>query len=85
MIELIGGYCAKADSSQYIVGKIKAGSTKIRDPRHFSTMLQAVRYVARECLREKVAAEEITTLGEFLREAERTREDLINKLNELEV
>jgi len=48
-------------------------------------MTQAVKYLAARFLREKVAAKEITTLQEFLREAKRLREDFTRKLEELEV
>lgn len=88
MIELTGGYYAAADNRQYVVGKPKTGKDgkpRISSPHYFPTMLLAVRYVARECLREQVAADKLTTLEGFLREAAAIREDLINKLSKLEV
>ena len=88
MIELINGYYAGADSKQYIVGRPYVGKdqkTRFRDPHYFSTMTQAAKYLAARFLREKVAAKEITTLQEFLREAKRLREDFTRKLEELEV
>lgn len=88
MIELAGGYYAKADHCQYMVGKLitgKDGKARIKNPQYFLTMLQAVKYAAREILREKAAGDEITTLKDFLREAEALQKDFARKLEGLEV
>ncbi|MFR8872571.1 MAG: hypothetical protein ACLVHV_03320 [Oscillospiraceae bacterium] len=76
MIELLGGYCIKSDRKQFIMGqtrKDKAGHTRFKEPHYFSTMQGAVKEAIRRLLCEKVAGDEITTLRQFVDEADRLK------------
>lgn len=74
MIQLTENLAVTADDLQYIVGRPiqreRNGSQviEIRRPRYCPTLAGAVKYAVDQALRDKVAADEITTLQEFLME-----------------
>ena len=89
MIGLIQRYYAGADSKQYIVGRPLSGERpedQVPRPHYFFHHDPGSKVSGGPLpLREKVAAKEIATLQEFLREAKRLAEDFTRKLEELEV
>lgn len=88
MIEVAGGYCVRADTRQYIVGRPyigKDGSLRTRNPRYLSTMERAVTYIAEQVLRDKVAKEEITTLRDFIREFRALKQELTRQIEPLKI
>lgn len=87
MIELLHGYYAKSDGRQYIVGKPcegRDGRTHFRDSHYFRTMSQAVKFTMNRELYGKVKREEITTLAEFVRQAQALKDDITRKLELLD-
>ena len=88
MIELLGGYCIKSDRKQFIMGqtrKDKAGHTRFKEPHYFSTMQGAVKEAIRRLLCEKVAGDEITTLRQFVDEADRLKAEIKEIIEPLSV
>lgn len=86
MIELTNGYFAKADRHQYIVGKLRIdgeGTARLIDPYYYPTLTQAVRGAVSRTLRAGVQDGSITTLQEFIREAERITADFAETLKPL--
>lgn len=87
MIELLHGYYAKSDGRQYIVGKPNEGRdgvTRFRDAHYFRTMSQAVKFTMNREMYGKVAREEITTLQEFVNQAQALKDDITRKLELLD-
>lgn len=58
---------------------------KLRSPRYYSTMAQAVRGAVSTTLRQKVAASEITSLQEFIRQEKELQEEFAKKLEVLDL
>lgn len=88
MVELLHGYFAKSDGRQYIVGKPnegRDGRTRFRDAHYFRTMSQAVKFTMNREMYGKVAREEVTTLAEFLRQAQALQTEFTKKLEVLDV
>lgn len=77
MIQLTETLAVVADDQQYILGipteRKREGKAAVtmRRPRYYPTLAGAVRAAVSQAMREKVAADEITTLRAFLEEAER--------------
>lgn len=83
MIELISGFVLTADECCYSVGvpvQDKAGTIRIRTPKYYGTMEQAVQGTLERSLRQRVAAGEITTLRQFAEELDRQRTELAKQL-----
>ena len=83
MIELISGFVLTADECCYSVGvpvQDKAGTIRIRTPKYYGTMEQAVQGTLERSLRQRVAAGEITTLRQFAAELDRQRTELAKQL-----
>lgn len=83
MIELISGFVLTADECCYSVGvpvQDKAGTIRIRTPKYYTTMEQAVQGTLERSLRQRVAAGEITTLRQFAEELDRQRAELAKLL-----
>lgn len=88
MIQLTDKLAVKADNECYIVGEPRerlGKAVELVNPRYYPTLAQAVCGALSITLRQRVADDEITTLKDFLREAEKLRNDLTNKLEGLEV
>lgn len=94
MIYLTDKLAVTADSECYMVGRPvetvqesggkRCKAPKLRSPRYYSTMAQAVRGAVSTTLRQKVAASEITTLAEFVRQAQALKDDITRKLELLD-
>lgn len=94
MIQLTDRLAVTADNECYIVGRVykRNGSpaesgekaVELRDPRYYTTLAQAVRAAASRTLRAGIADGSITTLQEFIREAERITAEFTEKLKPLE-
>lgn len=87
MIELIGGYFARSDGTQYVTGKPHTcadGITRMKGARYFPTMEAAARYAVKKTMLEKVEAEEIDTLAGFLRELHAVTAALMGRLEPLD-
>ena len=95
MIQLTDKLAVVADNECYAVGipvepvKESGGkrgeAPKLRSPRYYSTMAQAVRGAVSVTLRQKVASDEITTLSEFVRQEKQLHEEFAKRLEGLEV
>lgn len=94
MIYLTDKLAVTADSECYMVGRPvetvqesggkRCKAPKLRSPRYYSTMAQAVRGAVSTTLRQKVAASEITSLEEFLRQEKALQEHFTKLLEPLE-
>ncbi|MGI6255705.1 MAG: hypothetical protein ACOYJZ_08745 [Acutalibacter sp.] len=94
MIRLTDKLAVVADTECYIVGvpvepeKESGGkrskAPKVRSPRYYPTLAQAVRGAVSTTLRQKVALEEITTLSEFIRQEKQLQEEFTKRLEDLE-
>ena len=94
MIYLTDKLAITADSECYMVGRPvetvqesggkRCKAPKLRSPRYYSTMAQAVRGAVSTALRQKVAASEITTLQEFIRQEKALQEHFTKLLEPLE-
>ena len=94
MITLTDKLAVTADSECYMVGRPvetvqesggkRCKAPKLRSPRYYPTLAQAVRGAVSTTLRQKVAASEITTLGEFLRQGKALQEHFTKPLEPLE-
>lgn len=88
MIYLTDKLAVTADSECYMVGKPRQRAGKgvsVDSPRYYSTLAQAVRGAVSTTLRQKVAANEITTLQEFIRQEKELQEEFAKKLEVLDV
>ena len=88
MIYLTDKLAVTADSECYMVGRPRqrAGrAVSVDNPRYYSTMAQAVRGAVATTLRQKVAACEITTLQEFIRQEKALQTEFTKKLEVLDV
>ena len=63
----------------------KAGHTRFKEPHYFSTMQGAVKEAIRRLLCEKVAGDEITTLRQFVDEADRLKAEFKEIIEPLSV
>lgn len=94
MIYLTDKLAVTADSECYMVGKPvetvqesggkRCKAPKLRSPRYYSTLAQAVRGAVSTTLRQKVAASEITSLQEFIRQEKALQEHFTKLLEPLE-
>lgn len=94
MITLTDKLAVTADSECYMVGRPvetvqesggkRCKAPKLRSPRYYSTLAQAVRGAVSTTLRQKVAASEITTLQEFIRQEKALQEHFTKLLEPLE-
>ena len=94
MIYLTDKLAIIADSVCYIVGRPveavqesggkRCKAPKLRSPRYYSTLAQAVRAAVSATLRQKVAEDEITTLQEFIRQEKQLQEEFVKKLEVLD-
>ena len=90
MIQLTENLAVIADELQYIVGKPvereRNGQPVISmlKPRYYPTLAGAVREAVSQAMRDKVAAEEITTLRAFLTEYRRLDDEFRRLLEPLE-
>ena len=94
MIYLTDKLAITADSVCYIVGSPveavqesggkRCKAPKLRSPRYYSTLAQAVRAAVSATLRQKVAEDEITTLQEFIRQEKQLQEEFVKKLEVLD-
>ena len=94
MITLTDKLAVTADSECYMVGRPvetvqesggkRCKAPKLRSPRYYSTLAQAVRGAVSTTLRQKVAASEITTLQEFNRQEKALQEHFTKLLEPLE-
>ncbi len=87
MIYLTDKLAVTADKECYIVGKPcprADGGVKLLNPSYYTTLAQAVRRAASVTLRAGVQDGSITTLQEFIREAERITAEFNKKLKPLE-
>ncbi len=94
MITLTDKLAVTADSECYVVGRPvetvqesggkRCKAPKLRSPRYYSTLAQAVRGAVSTTLRQKVAASEITTLQEFIRQEKALQEHFTKLLEPLE-
>ena len=66
-------------------GGKRCKAPKLRSPRYYSTLTQAVRGAVSTTLRQKVAASEITTLQEFIRQEKALQTEFTKKLEVLDV
>ena len=95
VIYLTDKLAVTADSECYMVGRPvetvqesggkRCKAPKLRSPRYYSTLAQAVRGAVSTTLRQKVAANEITTLQEFIRQEKELQEEFAKKLEVLDV
>lgn len=95
MIYLTDKLAVTADSECYMVGRPvetvqesggkRCKAPKLRSPRYYSTMAQAVRGAVSTTLRQKVAASEITTLQEFIRQEKALEAEFTKKLEVLDL
>ena len=95
MIYLTDKLAVTADSECYMVGRPvetvqesggkRCKAPKLRSPRYYSPLAQAVRGAVSTTLRQKVAANEITTLQEFIRQEKELQEEFAKKLEVLDV
>ena len=95
MITLTDKLAITADSECYMVGRPvetvkesggkRCKAPKLRSPRYYSTLTQAVRGAVSTTLRQKVAANEITTLQEFIRQEKALQTEFTKKLEVLDV
>ena len=92
MIYLTDKLAVTADSECYMVGRPvetvqESGGKrcKLRSPRYYSTMAQPVRGAVSATLRQKVAASEITTLQEFIRQEKALQTEFTKKLEVLDL
>lgn len=72
------------EAAQESGGK-RCKAPKLRSPRYYSTLAQAVRGAVSTTLRQKVAASEITSLQEFIRQEKALQEEFTKKLEVLDV
>lgn len=87
MIYLTDKLAVTADSECYMVGKPRQRAGKgvsVDNPRYYPTLAQAVRGAVSTTLRQKVAASEITSLEEFLRQEKALQEHFTKLLEPLE-
>ena len=94
VIYLTDKLAVTADSECYMVGRPvetvqesggkRCKAPKLR-PRYYSTMAQAVRGAVSATLRQKVAASEITTLQEFIRQEQTLQTEFTKKLEVLDL
>ena len=94
MITLTDKLAVTADSECYVVGRPvetvqesggkRCKAPKLRSPRYYSTLAQAVRGAVSTTLRQKAAASEITTLQEFIRQEKALQEHFTKLLEPLE-
>lgn len=94
MITLTDKLAVTADSECYMVGRPveavqesggkRCKAPKLRSPRYYSTLSQAVRAAVSATLRQKVAEDEITTLQEFIRQEKQLQEEFVKKLEVLD-
>lgn len=87
MIELISGFVLAADEYCYSVGvptQDKAGTVRIRNPKYYGTISQAIQGTLERVLLQGVASGEITTLRQFAEELNRQRTALDELLAPLE-
>ncbi len=88
MIYLTDKLAVTADSECYMVGKPRQRAGKgvsVDNPRYYPTLAQAVRGAVSATLRQKVAASEITTLQEFIRQAQALQTEFTKKLEVLDL
>lgn len=95
MIYLTDKLAVTADSECYMVGRPvetvqesggkRCKAPKLRSPRYYSTMAQAVRDAVSATLRQKVATSEITTLQEFIRQEKALQTEFTKKLEVLDL
>ena len=77
-----------ADSECYMVGKPRQRAGKgvsVDNPRYYPTLAQAVRGAVSTTLRQKVAASEITSLQEFIRQEQALQTEFTKKLEVLDL
>ncbi len=94
MITLTDKLAVTADSECYMVGRPveavqesggkRCKAPKLRSPRYYTTLTQAVRAAVSATLRQKVAEDEITTLQEFIRQEKQLQEEFVKKLEVLD-
>ena len=87
MIELLHASYPSADRRQYIVGKPndgRDGVIRFRDAHYYPTMSQAVKFTMNREMYGKVAREQITTLQEFVKQAQALKDDITRKLELLD-
>jgi hypothetical protein len=91
MIKLIEKLAISADEHQYTLGRPrqrtdKAGNatTLIDNPTYYTSMSAALKSAVVRAMRDKVAANEITTLREYLDEQRRLQDDFAKQLEPLE-
>ncbi len=94
MIQLTDKLAVTADNECYIVGKPietvtvngekRSKTVRMRSPRFYPTLAQAVRGAVSVTLRQKVASDEITTLSEFVRQEKQLHEEFTKRLEDLE-
>lgn len=94
MIYLTDKLAVTADSECYMVGRPvetakesggkRCKAPKLRSPRYYSTLAGAVRGAVSTTLRQKVAASEITSLQEFIRQEKALQEHFTKLLEPLE-
>ena len=94
MIYLTDKLAVTADSECYMVGRPveavqesggkRCKAPKLRSPRYYSTLAQAVRAAVSATLRQQVAEDAITTLPEFIRPEKQLQEEFVKKLEVLD-
>ena len=90
MVQLTEDLAVIADDLQYIVGRPvtreRGGEPvlEIRRPRYYPTLAAAVRGAVSQAMRDKVAANDISTLREFLAENKRINDEFRSLLEPLE-
>lgn len=80
MIHLIGDYYMKSDKFSYIVGKPRkelVRGAELAEVKYYSTIGSAVTSTSERALRDKIAAEEITTLHDAVEELRRIKDEIL--------
>jgi len=90
VVKLTDKLAVTADDFQYIVGtpsieNQRGGEyARMRHPKFFPTMADAVKYAASAAVRDKLSAGEIASLHEFITEHERITAEFKRTLHPLE-
>lgn len=87
MIQLTDTLALTADEHNYIVGRARqrAGrGIELDSAGYFTSITQTVLYAVSQDMRERVAKNQVTTLGQFAEEQARLQADFMRKIERLE-
>lgn len=85
MIHLIGNYYMTADKNAYTVAQAvqrDAGKVSMNRARYYTTLARAVTETAEIALRDKIAADEITTLHDAVEEFRRMKDEILASIGD---